>query len=283
MIEEDIFIEDTETEDDVYRYRKHELIKLMRKKEIHLSHSSFNEFCKSPQHFIRYKLKQKVSTPSMKFGSMVHCAILEPSEFEKRYYVLPDSSERPEQDKNMNSTINKAWKAEMAAKANGREVVERKDYDAALRCSETVRRNETAGELLSKITRFENKVEWNYGKWKWRGQIDMDGAENGLLADLKVLADVSPRKVSQYVRYEGAGRQGVHYRRAKGGNIDYYILAVDRAGNCSVSKIGTGLLNQLSGEIDWYLARLESCIFLNQWDQSYDFYLPDGINEINAL
>lgn len=283
MILQDIYIEDTDTENDDYRSRRHELIQKMKRREMHLSHSSFNQFCKSPQHFIRYKLMTSKPTPSMKFGSMVHCAILEPEEFESRYYVLPPTYDRPEQEKNMNSKINKAWKSEMMALANGREVVERKDYDSALSIGETVRRNEAAGELLSNIHDFEVPVNWEYKRWNWKGQIDMDGERNGVLADLKVLADVSPRKVSYYVKYEGAGRQAVHYRRAKAKGLDYYILAVDKFGNCSVSKLGAGLLNQLSREIDWYLARLESCIFLNQWGQSYDFYLPNGINEINAL
>lgn len=283
LIEQDFSLDDHESEDDNYRERRHEIIQRMKRRDVQLSHTSFNEFCKSPRHFINYKLRTYEPTPAMKFGSMVHCSVLEPEQFDARYYVLPGPEHRPEKDKAMNSKLNREWKAEMIAAAGGKEVVEKSDFDAALRIGETVRKNEAAGEILEKITRKEHPVEWEYKRWNWRGVIDMDGDENGLLADLKVLSDVSPRKVDQYVRYEGAGRQAVHYTRAKGGDLDYFILAVDRHGNCSVSRIGKGLLNQISRDIDWYLAKLESCIFLNQWDQSYDFYLPNGINEITAL
>lgn len=115
--------------------------------------------------------------------------------------------------------------------------------------------------------------------------MDGDGRNNGLIMDLKVLADASPRKVAQYVKYEGAGRQAVHYLRGgQAEECDYFILAVERSGNYSVSKIGKGLINQLSREIDWYLARFKSCIFTGDWNSSYDFYGDqNGHFEINAL
>ncbi len=264
---------------------RYELIRALKNKEVVLSHSAFNAFCNSPRHFLDYKLKRFEPTPSMKFGTMVHCAILEPEKFEDTFYVLPSSDERPEQDKNMNSKINQAWKAEMMLNANGREIVEAKDYEVAKRIGDSIRKSDVASALLEKCHDFESKIEWEYGGFKWQGRMDGDGRRNGVIMDLKVLADASPRKVSSYVKYEGAGRQAVHYLRgANAIDCDYYILAVERSGNYSVSKIGQGLINQLSREIDWYLARFKSCIFTGDWNASYDFYgNQDGHFEINSL
>ncbi len=280
----DEYFVDEDMPTDVFSER-YELIRALKRKEVILSHSSFNAFCNSPRHFMDYKLRTFEPTPSMKFGSMVHCSILEPDQFEKRYYVLPGSEERPEQDKNMNSKINQAWKAEMIAKAAGREVVESKDYDAAKRIGDSIRKSDVASALLEKCYAFEVGIEWEYKGFKWRGTIDGDGRKNGVIMDLKVLADASPRKVANYVKYEGAGRQAVHYLRGgKAEDCDYFILAVERSGNYSVSKIGKGLINQLSREIDWYLARFNACIFTGDWSSSFDFYgNQDGHFEINAL
>ena len=281
-----------DTPDEIKHSKRIELIQRLKRNEVTLSHSSFNEFCKSPKHFIDYKLKDKATTPSMAFGSMVHCSILEPAEFESRYYVLPSNDLRPEQDKNMNSKINQLWKAEQIALANGREVVEARDYVAALRIADSIRRNDPASVILDKCHNFEVDVEWENGYLhisgekqpiKWRGKMDGDGRKNGLILDLKVLADVSPRAVANYVKYEGAGRQAAHYLRSADETCEYYILAVDRAGNCSVSKLGAGLLLQMNREIEWYLTRYKSCVFSGEWGASYDFYAPTGFFEINSL
>lgn len=270
--------------EDVFSERS-ELIRALKNKEVILSHSSFNAFCNSPRHFMDYKLRKFEPTPSMKFGSMVHCAILEPDEFESTYYVLPSSDLRPEQDKNMNSKINQLWKAEQVALAGGREVVEAKDYDTARRIGDSIRKSDVASSLLEKCHGFEVGIEWEYKGFKWRGKMDGDGRRNGIIMDLKVLADASPRKVASYVKYEGAGRQAVHYLR--GGDAehcDYFILAVERSGNYSVSKIGKGLVNQLSREIDFYISRFKSCIFTNEWNSSFDFYGDrNGHFEISSL
>lgn len=281
---QDDYIVDEDTPEDVFSERS-ELIRALKNKEVILSHSSFNAFCDSPRHFMDYKLREFKPTPSMKFGTMVHCSILEPAEFENRYYVLPENDQRPEQEKNMNSKINQLWKVEQIALAGGRTVVERKDYDTARRIGDSIRKSDVASTLLDRCHAFEVGIEWEYGGFQWRGKMDGDGRKNGLIMDLKVLADASPRKVANYVKYEGAGRQAVHYLR--GGNAedcDYFILAVERSGNYSVSRIGKGLINQLSREIDWYLARFKACIFTGDWYSSYDFYGDqNGHYEINSI
>lgn len=283
-METDNYFIDEDMPEDVFSERI-ELLRALKRGEVVLSHSSFNAFCKSPRHFIDYKLKKFDPTPSMKFGSMVHCSILEPDAFEGRYYVLPGSEKRPEQDKNMNSKINQAWKAEMILLANGREVVEAKDYENALRIGDSIRKSDVASYLLDQCTSFEVPIEWEYKGFKWRGVMDGDGRKNGLIMDLKVLVDVSPRKIAQYVKYEGAGRQAVHYLRGgKADECDYFILGVDRLGNYSVSKLGKGLINQLARDVDFYISHFKRCIFTGDWWSSYDFYgNQDGHFEINSL
>lgn len=279
VIDSDLeMLECDETQEDLRRVQRIDLIRKLKSNDVWLSHSSFNEFCKSPKHFIDYKLKDKKQTPAMAFGSMAHCAILEPDEFDSRYFVLPESQ------LSKNSNAYKALKAEWILDAGEKTVVSASDYRAAQRIAESIRRNDSASAILDKCTDFEVRLEWEYKGLNWVGYVDGDGRKNGLILDLKVLADVTPRAVANYVKYEGAGRQAVHYLRGgKAEDCDYFILAVDRSGNCSVSKIGKGLLQQLSRDIDWHLAQFKKCVFLGEWGSSYDFFSPDGYFEINSL
>jgi hypothetical protein len=273
-----------DTPEELKRSKRIEIIQRLKRNEVTLSHSSFNEFCKSPKHFIDYKLKDKATTPSMAFGSMVHCSILEPTEFESRYFVMPECDGRTKEGK--------AIKAQAFEDAKGRELVNAKDYSAALRIADSIRKNDHASAILNKCTDFEVDVEWENGEIytagkkqaiKWRAKMDGDGRTNKVILDLKVLADVSPRAVSNYVKYEGAGRQAAHYLKNADADCEYFILAVDRGGNCSVSKLGKGLILQMNREIDWYLSMFKKCVFLGDWGASYDFYSPSGYFEINSL
>lgn len=264
-----------ESADEINRSKRIELIRKIKAGDFILSHSSFNEFCQSPKHFIDYKLQDKVETDAMRFGTMVHCSILEPEKFDELYYPMPEFDGRTKEGK--------AIKEQCLIEANGKQLVTGKDFKAAKRIGESIRRNDPASDILSKCVAFEVGIEWEYKGIKWRGKMDGDGRPNGIILDLKILADVSPRSVFNYVKYEGAGRQAAHYLKSAPPDCEYYVLAADRMGNCSVSKIGKGVIAQISREIDWYISRFKSCIFTGQWGASYDFYSPTGFFEINSL
>ena len=52
-----------------------------------LSYSSLKSFIKSPAHFLSYKRRDFVESASMRLGTAVHSALLEPEEFSKIYDV----------------------------------------------------------------------------------------------------------------------------------------------------------------------------------------------------
>lgn len=272
---DDYFV-DEDSHDDSFSERQ-DLIRALKAKEVVLSHSSFNAFCNSPRHFVNYKLKKFEPTPSMLFGTIIHCSILQPDLFDDKYIVAPPCDKRTKEGKEI-------W-ANFLPSVGNKKIVSDKDYNTAMIIGDSIRKSDVASNLLENCVAFEVPIEWEYSGFKWKGIMDGDGRKNGFIMDLKVLADVSPRKVANYVKYEGAGRQAVHYLRGgKADNCDYYVLAVDRFGNYSVSVIGKGLINQLSREIDWYLSRFKSCIFTGDWHSSYDFYgNQNGHFEINSL
>ena len=68
--------------------KKQEIVDKLISGEMVLSFSAIKQFAQSPAHFMAYKLGQRVETPAMKKGTMIHCAILEPEELENRYTIL---------------------------------------------------------------------------------------------------------------------------------------------------------------------------------------------------
>jgi PDDEXK-like domain of unknown function (DUF3799) len=253
-----------------------ELFRQIRSGELILSHSSFNQFCKSPSHFVAYKLKEKKVTDAMRFGSMVHCLVLEPGEFDSRYAIAPECDKRTKKGKAI-------WGEFTETIKDGVEIVKHNDFTDAERIARNILRNDSSAWVFDQIGHTEVGIEWKYKSLNWRGFIDGIGDEQGIIVDLKILADASPRKVENYIKYEGVGRQAVHYLRgSRCPDYKYFIVAADRFGGVSVTNIGKGVLNICREEIDYYITQFKKCVFLEKWDSSFDFFQPAGINEMTA-
>jgi hypothetical protein len=82
-----------------------------------ISKSGLDLIARSPAHFIG---AEKKDLPSFALGSATHCAILEPHEFDKRYFRGEDIRRGT-----------KAWD-EIEAKAEGREVLKPQDWGSGL-------------------------------------------------------------------------------------------------------------------------------------------------------
>lgn len=239
--------------------------RIERREEI-LSHSSFNEFCKSPLHFIRYKLREKVTTPAMLFGSMVHCLVLEPDEFANRYFIAPVCDRRTKQGK-------LTW-ANALEQAGNKEMVKGEDYEKALKIKNRIYQNGASRWVMDNITHTEVSTDWDFGGYRWRGHID--GMGESIMVDLKKVVDASPRKVEHLIKYERYGRQPVHYLRSKGNRHEFYFIAFDDKANISVHRMTKGALSVEREAIDFYMNKFQYCAFKGYWGQSYDFYAPNG-------
>jgi exodeoxyribonuclease VIII len=250
------------------------LIREIESGDFYLSHSSFNEFCKSPRHFINYKLKASKPTPAMKFGEMVHVAALQLDLFDERFMVAPPCDRRTKEGRAQ-------WEA-IAEKAyvTNKEIVTAVEYDGALAIAKAIRLNDTIGATLGLCDEFETPIQWTYGKFNWRGRLDACSRQSGIICDLKILADASPRAVANYIKFEGAGRQAFHYTTGAGFEADYYVVAIDKAGNSSVTIVTRPTLEGIKKDIDWNLQKFRQCVFLNRWNDSFDYFSPDGFFKV---
>ena len=156
-----------------------------------LSVSGAKRLLVSPFHFHElakpHHVPPKAPTPAMVNGTLVHCALLEPAEFDKRYWIGPEVDKRT-----------KAWKEYVeTANANGVELITQVQRDAAMRQADALRKLSAVAELLPHGV-AEQSIYWRdqaHGLLlKCRPDLRAPVAHgNGaVLLDVKTAIDASP-------------------------------------------------------------------------------------------
>ena len=171
---------------------------------------------RSPAHYAEYKPLKK--TPALAFGSICHTALLEQTEFDKRYVVLPSyETNKDNLTQSGKLTTSKATKyyraklAEFQEQHAGKEIISADDWNRAWSCSEACHRNERVSDLLRAPGETELTIVWreefkhNDGRQidlLCKGRIDKlitgntaleltGGESNYLIVDLKTTADLA--------------------------------------------------------------------------------------------
>jgi hypothetical protein len=255
--------------------------------EMCLSYSALSAFKEAPAKFVEYKMKQKVTTDAMVYGSMVHCLVLEPDDFENRYFTFDDSAKCADLiaggAKSPRAT--KAYKEWYLAETEGageRIVVTPDDFRHAKAVAHTVICNRASSKVLRLCPKREKGVEWEYKNFKFHGFIDGDGEENTF--DLKTCADASPAKFQRDLVQMGYHMQAAMYMFGNQKVKNYYIIAVDKNGGVSVHKLHDKLIEKGMEEYDRLVGKFNECILSEGWDQSYDYWSErfDGIYSAEA-
>lgn len=107
-----------------------------------LSVTGVKEFRRTPYHFRRRRIPGaplRPPTPAMLNGTLVHCALLEPHAFDKRYVIAPDMSK--------NSNAYREWVASVGAK--GLTPIDAHQRAAAFEQAASLRGLEDVAPLLS--------------------------------------------------------------------------------------------------------------------------------------
>lgn len=140
-------------------------------------------------------------TSSMRMGSLVHCAILEPELLEARYVITA-----------LDRRGTKAWEAEEQA-AEGRELVKRGDYEAALRMRDSVWGNAYARDCLEGAE-TEMSATWTDPETGMfcKAKADAINRLSGYLIDVKTTTDAAPDEFPRQFARLGYWLQDVFYR-----------------------------------------------------------------------
>ena len=220
-------------------------------------------------------------------GSLLHCLILEPEEFNERYFVIDDAEicERliDEGAKSPKATkVYKEWLKEELAKNEGKEEVKAEDLEELQPIADQVRKN----ILLRKMTGAELAIEWEFNEVPFKGFVD--GYGDGFIFDVKTTSDASPKAFARDVVKFKYHWQASLYRHANrlldfaGDRPDYFIIAVETSApfNVQIYKISPAFIDKGFADVSNMVTKFKS------WDgtpQGYDYFSPlseDGVIDL---
>lgn len=95
----------------------------------------------TPAHLKHYMTHGREDTPAMRFGRLIHRAVLEPDRMDSEYIVSPKIDKRTKEGK--------ALYAEFLVKAQGREIVDQDEMDKIRQIVDSVHSQSEARDLLS--------------------------------------------------------------------------------------------------------------------------------------
>lgn len=205
----------------------------------YISNSQLSQFKRSPAHWLHYITEKKAQTPAMLLGSVCHCLALEPENLATGFLVM-DARERPEPDKNFNSTKNKEWKAAIEQDAATRKIalIDNEMLETAKNVVDALKSDPVASKYLE--GEKEAVLEWDSMGLHFKGIRDISAPE--YIVDLKFTNNADPWAFQRYMRNEGLYRQGGMYLDGEmGGNFTgdphkrVFFIAVETAPPYGVS------------------------------------------------
>jgi exodeoxyribonuclease VIII len=169
-----------------------------------VSASMLKKLDERPRLFEAYYVTREVpSEPSdaMRFGTMLHTAILEPEEFESRYIVCPaECSDRR----------TKAYK-EWAATVGDREIVTEQDRSRLLRSADAVRNNADAKAILDAAQIKEKSIYFTDFLSDVPCRVRFDALAGSLIVDIKSINECTEDNFRYQVEKYRYDLQAAHY------------------------------------------------------------------------
>lgn len=252
-----------------------------------LSYSALREFRESPQDYIDYALREKVQTEAMLLGTVTHCLVWEPKEFNKRYTVMDDAKICCEisgddwQDagkKPRSTTKYKEWKAEFIKAHAGLNIISLKIATSAKFMAKCVLANRSARIVIAQCKEFEKKISWEYKNFRFTGYLD--GCGEKAIADLKVMKAAKAKKAQRTIIDNWYYGQLAMYQLGwLMKRIPSYIICVDRKGGVSVHLLENKLIDTGIKEYEDAVDQFNLCLFKDRFAESFDFWseLKSGI------
>lgn len=184
-----------------------------------VSASHLHAVAKSPQaywaRFLDPNRPAVEPTAAMRFGSLTHCATLEPDELLQRYAVAPDRR-------------TKEGKAQAEALTQqGIEPVSQSELTTALSIAAAVRNHPVAAQLLA-YGKAEQSFWWTDLDTGMRCKCRPDWYQNTTVVDLKTTTDASPAGFARSVAAYRYHVQAAHYLSGLHGAEWFVFIAVEK-------------------------------------------------------
>lgn len=232
-----------------------------------ISRSGLMEFKRSPYHYwYRYlnpDYKPESSTPAQIIGNALHTLILEPNQFENRYFVLPEF--------NKTTKEGKAYWLKIQSELGQRETLSMNHFKIAEAMAESFRKHELASQFLEKA-KVEQSIYWIDPDTNILCKCRPDILRSNLVVDLKTTQDGSARSFSKTVYNYGYHIQAAMIQEAlkelKQTIIkDFLFLVIEKSAPYAISiyQLDEASIEQGRYEFKQLLMRYKHCLETNEW------------------
>lgn len=232
-----------------------------------ISRSGLMEFKRSPYHYwykyLNLDYKSEPVTPAQIIGNALHTLILEPNEFEKRYFVIPEFNKATKEGKEHWLKI----KSELGKK----ETLTVNQYQTLQHMTASLKKNKLATQLIE-YAEIEQSLYWTDPDTGILCKCRPDILRNNLVCDLKTAQNGSPRSF-QYAAFDyGYYIQAAMVREAikqlKQKIIkDFLFLVIEKARPYAISiyQLDEASLDKGYQEFKTLLVRYQHCLESNDW------------------
>lgn len=228
-----------------------------------LSSGFLRNLSRSPAHAKHYAAHE-VDSPALMMGRALHCAVLEPGEYGRRYAVVPECDKRTKEGKAL-------YQAFLAATEDGTDLLTGDD-DARIRgMSQALHAHGIVHQMLFQTSRkTEQSIFWNEGDIPSKMRLDCLTTfyDSPIALDLKTCRDAArfERSVIDY----GYHIQQAWYQRglkAAGVKARFLFVAVESAApfGVRVVEIDDELIEHANNEIDENLKTFTKCKAYDSW------------------
>ena len=294
-------------------------VEMMRTRQTHLSFSSIKNFIPitggTPYGFMKYKLKKFEPTKAMTLGDAIDVLILTP-ELSDRFAIIPgdaalnslvgiDSYAQwlgrmvPDFDPGMLQGLiapqqRKIVEAGLETLSKTKTIISSADFQQAQYISNRVLKNEYVHDIIKYRTpeSTQSNVEFHKWGWNWRGKTDLtlDYAgyryKNGLVVDMKLMVDSTPRAAQWTIRSEFYSGQGAIYTKGPGLDVPFMNICYDRNGGVSIIEHSERAIEGAWNDLETYMKEFNSMVSMSEilpgcWFRSHDFWGDsDGIHHM---
>lgn len=237
-----------------------------------LSQSGARKLLRSPAHFVTDRERPAEPTAAMRFGSAVHCAVLESEAFRDRYAKAPKCDNR--------TTAGRAMHEQFLLNAAGKVALSEDEFETVQSCALAVRDHPGAMRLLQGA-RVEVSAFWQDRQHDVPCKARFDALSHGGIVDLKTATDASKDAFARSIATYGYDLQAAFYSIGHEHVLDatpefYALIAVETEPPFAVACYELGSASIMAGMrmAEEALARYAQCRKADRWPGYADTIEP---------
>ncbi len=197
---------------------------------------------------------------ALNIGSATHCFVLEPHNFEKRFYIDEDNLKR--------GTIKQRA---LVAKHKDKTVIKAQEFAAVKKMRDSLFSNKGVKKLLQKGD-AEISLFWKEGDQPFKCRFDFLTKEN-IIIDLKTTKDACPKNFLSSIRgfkyqiqaafYQRAARKALGLKK----NPPFIFISVSKVypHECAILALGPSTMAQAERDLKGAIEKMIDCKNRNSW------------------